>query len=161
MGAKILVIDDDLALVRSLGRTFDFCGFETLNAPDGMMGVQMALRHKPDLILMELHFPSGGALFVLKNLRQSLITREIPILIVTSSTDSEAKKRLLDFGIQTYLQKPCDRGELLAHILVQMGDLSSLSVALPASTVVTTGDFPNSSTSSRPATPNTSNRLTS
>src|SRR5258708_25829361 len=105
MGVKILIIDEDLAWIRSLERTFDFCGFETLNAPDGMMGVQRALRNKPDLILLELHFPAGGASFVLKNLKRSLITRDIPTLILTRSIDTVAKKKLLEFVSQSYIRK--------------------------------------------------------
>ncbi len=142
MGAKILIIDEDLALVRSLERTFDFCGFETLSAQDGMIGIQRALRNKPDLILLELHFPSGGAYFILQNLKRSLTTRDIPILIFTNSMDAEAKKRLLEFGIQSYIQKPCDRAELLAHILDRLDAFYSKShVHSPHGSIVTTGDF--------------------
>jgi DNA-binding response OmpR family regulator len=152
VGKKILVIDEDLALVKSLERTLCFCGFEVLDAPDGMLGVQKALRYKPDLIILELLFPAGGAHFVLKNLRRSLITRDIPVLILTSSTDSQAKKHLLQFGVLTYLQKPCDREELLAQILELLGT-PAFERSYPAhDSVITTGDFTRSSPSPRPTT---------
>src|SRR6266850_2513190 len=98
MGAKILIIDEDFDLVRSLEKTFNFCGYELVSAPDGMIGVQMAIRLQPNLIIMELQFPSGGAEFVLQNLKRSLLTRDIPVLILTGSADSAAKRRLLEFG---------------------------------------------------------------
>src|SRR5882672_6158627 len=131
MSVKILMIDEDLALVRSLMRTFDLCGYEVLSAPDGMIGVQMAIRHRPDLIILELQFPSGGAYFVMKNLQRSLITRDIPVLLMTGSSNAAAKKRLLEFGLMTYLQKPCDREELLAQVVDLLGTLTAKGMPSP------------------------------
>lgn len=116
MHTKILVIDDDAAAVRELEKILVESGFDVIDAPDGMLGVQRAIRHKPDLIVMELHFPAGGAPFVLKNLRQSIITRGIPSLVMTRSMDSNSKQTLREFGILTYIQKPCDKEELLFRI---------------------------------------------
>ena len=158
MGSKILLIDDDLPLVRSLTRTLDFCGFVVLNAPDGMLGVQMALRHKPDLIILELHFPAGGAQFVLQNLRRSLITRDIPFLLYTSSLDEQAKKRLLDFGVLTYVQKSSDREGLLAQIHSQLESGYDQSLRHSSATTSDSGDFKRSSPTSEPLNPQAKNK---
>src|SRR5437660_153571 len=141
MGAKILIIDEDLVLIKSLTRLFDLCGFEVKEAPDGMSGVQRALRYQPNLIISELEYPAGGAYTVLRDLRRSLITRDIPILILTGSTDSAAKKQLLEFGITTYTQKPCDRGELLAQVLERLGTPLPKRTTSTFQPTITTGDF--------------------
>jgi DNA-binding response OmpR family regulator len=154
MSIKILIIDQDRPLVKSLERTFDFCGYEVWDAPDGMIGVQMAIRHKPDLIILELEFPSGGAYFVLQNLKRSLITRDIPVLVLTGSSNAAAKKRLMDFGLMTYLQKPCDREELLAQVVELLGVPLPKRTASPRSPLIATGDYKSSNTATpSPQTP--------
>ena len=141
MSAKVLIIDEDRAHIKSLERMFDFCGYDVWDAPDGMIGVQMAIRHKPDVIILELHFPSGGAYFVMQNLKRSLVTRDIPVLLLTGSTDAAAKRRLVEFGILTYLQKPCDREELLAQVVELLENPKSKRMTSPRQPHVTTGDF--------------------
>jgi DNA-binding response OmpR family regulator len=141
MGATILIIDDDLPLVKSLAKDLRASGFEVLTAPDGMIGVREALRQKPNLIILELHFPAGGAFFVLQNVRRSLHTCDIPILIFTDSTDPSSKKRLLEFGLLTYVQKPCEREALFAEIHKLLGNAHSEPPEIPNGTIVATGDF--------------------
>jgi two-component system, cell cycle response regulator CtrA len=158
MSVKILIIDEDTALIRSLERTFDFCGYELLNAPDGMFGVQMAIRHQPNLIIMELQFPSGGAYFVLQNLKRSLLTRNIPVLILTGSADAAAKKKLLDFGFRTYLQKSSDRGELLARTVDLLGAYFPKPAPSIRKPVIASGDFKSSKETGVEA-PETSSKL--
>jgi CheY-like chemotaxis protein len=141
VSVKILIIDEDLALIKSLTRTFDYCGYQVIDAPDGMIGVQRALRHQPNLIISELEYPAGGAYTVLQNLSRSLITRDIPILIYTGSKDSAAKKRLLEYGVTTYTQKPCDRGDLLAQVVERLGTPTSQPRTSSTHPIIATGDF--------------------
>ena len=144
MGIKILIIDEDLTLIKSLTRTFDYCGYQVIDAPDAMIGVQRALRHQPNLILSELEYPAGGVYNVLKNLSRSLITRDIPILIFTASTNAAAKSRLLELGVTTYIQKPCDREDLLAQVVERLGTPMSKPMTSSTQSIITTGDFKSS-----------------
>ncbi len=106
MPGRILIIDSDWSSVRALERDLVARGFQVLTAPDGMIGVQRALRERPDLIVLEVQFPAGGVSAVFQRLKMSLITRDIPVIIFSSVPNAQEKRRLLDLGLLTYIQKP-------------------------------------------------------
>src|SRR5258708_26952097 len=116
MNRKILIIDQDDDLTASMERYLLQCNFEVTRVPDGMMGMQCSMRDKPDLIILDLYCPAGGALFMLQNLKRSLVTRNIPVLVVAGPSDPQMKRKLLELGLLTYVQKPFRQDELLARI---------------------------------------------
>ena len=135
VACKILIVDQNEDFAIALQRQLVGSGFEVARVPDGMMGIQHAHRHKPNLVIADLQCPAGGGFSVLANLRRSVFTSNIPILILAGSGDTASKKKLLEFGMFTYLQKPFSREELLTEIkkllpsdlqIVTSGDYISL-----------------------------------
>jgi CheY-like chemotaxis protein len=91
-------------------------GITLLNANDGRLGVKMALRHRPDLILLDLHLPDTPGEEVLRQLWEDLRTREIPVAVLTADATLSQNRRLIAAGARAYLTKPLDVSKMLALV---------------------------------------------
>jgi len=111
---RILIVEDDLALGRVLGDTFQFEGFEVVWATDGTAALQIARESSPDLILLDVMLPGGISGFDLCGpLRHGGRT---PIIMLTAKSQKEDKLRGLNSGADDYVTKPFDLEELLARV---------------------------------------------
>lgn len=116
-GARILVIDDEIEIVRALQRSLAAYGFEVYTARSGEEGLEAIARHRPDLILLDLGLPGISGLEVCKRVRAE---SNLPI-IVLSVKDAERDKVLaLDLGADDYVPKPFGIDEVLARIRVAL-----------------------------------------
>lgn len=113
---KILIIEDDEVLGKMLLDRLSKNGFSPSKAVDAMQGQQAILSLKPDLVLLDLMLPAGNGIELLRNMRASIQTQTIPVVIITSYKDGEVKKEAQEIGVQGYFQKPVDNEELMADI---------------------------------------------
>lgn len=118
MGNKktILIVDDDVDLVKTLGCLLEAEGFDTLIAYEGIRAVEKANKHLPDLILLDLQMPAGTGQTVLSSLRSRNETRKIPVIILTALDDPSLETAARQAGAQEFLKKPCDPEVLLQKI---------------------------------------------
>ena len=105
MMKKILFIEDESALQKTFRDMLTQEGYEMISASDGETGLRLAREKKPDLILLDLVLPRMHGLEVLKKLKESPVTREIPIIILTNLEDMESVEKALSLGAGTYLVK--------------------------------------------------------
>lgn len=111
---RILVVEDDLAILTGLSMNLKFEGYEVLQAQDGRKGLARALDETPDLMVLDLMLPELNGYEVVKELRQR--GRDTPI-VVLSAKGSEPDKILgLNLGADDYVVKPFGLQELLARI---------------------------------------------
>jgi len=110
---KILIIEDDLVIANAAAKALSDSGFETIIAQDGYQGTKFVFDKNPDLIILDLTLPAGGGFSVLKNIRLSVKTKHIPIIIFTGTQDEELKKKVLSAGVQAYLEKPVELAKLI------------------------------------------------
>jgi DNA-binding response OmpR family regulator len=85
-------------------------------ALDAYQGIALIHKENPDLIILDLMLPAGGGKFVLENIRFSRQSRYIPIIVLTGITDPEYKKKILEEGVDAYLEKPYDPDILIKTI---------------------------------------------
>ena len=97
-------------------------GYSTIRAEDGKTGIELALREKPDFILLDIQLPDMDGLEVLKTLRKSEIDCEIPIIAITSYAMSGDRERLIKAGCNGYLEKPIDPVNIINQIREIIGD---------------------------------------
>ncbi|HEY5191928.1 MAG TPA: response regulator [Candidatus Deferrimicrobium sp.] len=112
MAARILVVEDNeknLVLMRDVLRYF---GYEVLEARNGLECIDMAVKHCPGLILMDIQMPVMSGVDAMKILKNRADTREIKILAVTSLAMQGDREKLLGEGFDDYIQKPIDLVEL-------------------------------------------------
>jgi two-component system, cell cycle response regulator DivK len=112
----VLYVEDNeynLKIVRQLlGRT----SYRLIEAVDGQLGVEKALRELPDLILMDIQLPKLSGLDATRMLRADPKTAAIPIIVITSFALSGDDQKAKDAGASAYLAKPYSPRELLQMI---------------------------------------------
>lgn len=110
---KVLVVDDEQAIIDVLVYNLKKEGYETLEATDGITAVNMALEQKPDLMLLDIMLPKLDGLSVCKRVKNYL---NIPILMLTAK-DAEIDKIVgLELGADDYITKPFSVRELMARV---------------------------------------------
>ena len=110
---RVLVVDDDVRLLRTLHITLTARGYEVLTAPDGAAGLRVAARHHPDVVVLDLGLPDLDGVEVVGALRAR---SAVPIVVLSARTDSSDKVRALDRGADDYVTKPFGVDELLARL---------------------------------------------
>src|SRR5690242_6469190 len=114
-GRRILFADDDPGVQRALGRLASKRGFELLPVLAGSDVYQTALAEKPDLIVLDIHFPDADGRDVLSRLKADARTAGIPV-VVWSGRDPQSDRRIaLDLGAEDYVEKR-DASSLLPKI---------------------------------------------
>jgi PAS domain S-box-containing protein len=113
----ILCIEDNLANIALVQGILEHRpGVTLLRAMHGGKGVQLAIDHRPDLVLLDLHLPDMSGEEALVRLRATPATRDIPVLAVSAETDTDVIARLRVLGIQGFVHKPLDVERFLAVI---------------------------------------------
>lgn len=112
---RILVVDDEMPILRLLRRILIASGYEVLVASSGMQGVDVARQEQPDLILLDLSMPGMDGLAVCRELR---LWTGTPIIVVSARGEERYKVHALDLGADDYLTKPFGYEELLARVRV-------------------------------------------
>ena len=110
---KILIVDDERDIVKALTIRLGANGYQVVSAYDGVQGVFLAHKEKPDLILLDIRMPAGNGFSVAEKLKQASRTTRIPILFLTGSPEREAEEKALALGARFYIKKPYDPEELL------------------------------------------------
>lgn len=117
---RILVIEDNVDMREFLQRILARRGFDYLGAEDGMEGVEIARRERPDLILMDLSLPVLDGYEATRLLKGDSATAHTPILAVTAHARDVDKTRALEAGCDGYISKPYsirDLFDLMARFL--------------------------------------------
>lgn len=105
MAKKILFIEDESALQKSLGDLLRQEGFEVISAIDGKTGLRLAKEEHPDLILLDLILPGMHGLDVLKDLKSHTQTKDIPVIVLTNLENFSEIERAIELGAIAYLVK--------------------------------------------------------
>jgi two-component system KDP operon response regulator KdpE len=114
MVKKILVVDDDAALVRLFDQILTGKGYEMLKASNGQEALRLFFAHKPDLVLLDIVMPVMDGWQTCSRIRD---LSDVPIIMLTGQQkDEDDVVRGLDYGADDYLLKPVGSKELLARV---------------------------------------------
>ena len=113
-GESILIIEDDVALVRGLKDNFDRYGYQVTTALDGKAGMNAALEINPHLILLDIMLPEMNGFEICRAIRMREL--DMPIIMLTAMGQEEDIVRGLDLGADDYVTKPFSILELLARV---------------------------------------------
>lgn len=113
---KIVLIEDSKVLAPALIGALKVEGIETHWAANGVEGVTLAKREKPDLILLDLMLPKLSGFDVCKMLKTDNATWRIPIVIMSTLSDPESRERATEAGADYFIPKPYDLPSTLAEI---------------------------------------------
>jgi CheY-like chemotaxis protein len=109
---NILVIEDEATIRGNLLELLEVSGYDVFEAENGVVGVQMARKHHPDLIICDIRMPKLDGIGVLEELQKDLNTASIPFIILTASVELETAEH----DASAYLIKPYIDAELLALV---------------------------------------------
>jgi len=111
---KILIVEDEPAMVAGLRDNFEFEGYSVISAGDGVAGLERALSDKPDLVILDVMMPRMSGLDVCKQLKAK--RPGIPIIMLTARGQEVDKVVGLELGADDYVTKPFSIRELLARV---------------------------------------------
>jgi two-component system KDP operon response regulator KdpE len=142
---RVLLVDDDATLRRTLGIALRAAGHDALLVADGRSALQALREDKPDVVVLDLGLPDVSGVEVLRELRSS---STIPVVVLSARAESTEKVQALDLGADDYVTKPFGMDELLARIRaaarragsdVPVLDAGDLVIDLPARRVTKAG----------------------
>ena len=113
--ALVLVVDDQQPATQMLCRIFNNEGYDAIPAYDGETALQLADEHVPELILLDVMMPGIDGFEVLRRLRLSKRTANIPTILVTASNDLDKIEQGLNLGADDYIPKPIKAREVVAR----------------------------------------------
>ncbi len=121
MARKILIVDDDVDVVKVLIDRLTTHGFDTDSARDGESGYLKACKYKPDVILMDVKMPGWSGLEATNRLQNDPVTADIPIIFLTGLGDESISRRYLEQRRSFVLLKPFKVDQLLAILSDNLG----------------------------------------
>lgn len=113
---KVLVVEDDQFIRGNLELWLSMEGFEVKVAENGPMGVEMARKELPDLVICDLVMPGINGYSVLSEMRSHGPTASIPFILLTASAEKSERERGLAKGVSVFMTKPFDLKDLMAAI---------------------------------------------
>ena len=116
MTARVLVVDDVLANVKLMEARLTAEYFDVVTAMSGPEALDLARKHRPDLILMDIQLPEVSGLEVTKWLKDDPELQSIPVVAVTAFAMKGDEERIREGGCEAYLSKPISVGKFIETI---------------------------------------------
>lgn len=138
---RVLVVDDEPSITRTLRASFLASGYDVRTAQDGVSGLQLLEDWKPELLITDLAMPDINGIELCKRIREF---SEIPIILLSVQEETESKISALDAGADDYVTKPFSIDELLARVRTALRRLKAIQTMATSSLsekIMTIGDF--------------------
>ncbi len=116
-----LIIEDNPDNMTLICDILELNGYATLKAMTGMQGYEMAKANLPKFIVLDIQLPDIDGYTVLDKIRADSITRDIPVIAMTSYAMAGDRERLLGEGCDAYVEKPIDPGLVMIQIQKAIG----------------------------------------
>ena len=113
---KILVVEDNEINMYLCSRILKSSGYEVIEARTGEEGVELTIKEKPDLVLMDIQLPGIDGLEATKRIRQSEAEGEVPIIALTSYAMAGDREEALKAGCTGYIEKPINPDTFMSEI---------------------------------------------
>jgi CheY-like chemotaxis protein len=117
-------VEDTASIIMLLSEYLQYKGYQVLVARNGMEGFDLALREKPDLILMDVMMPVMNGVEATEKIRTEKELREIPIIALTALAMAGDRERCLQAGMNDYISKPVEMKELENMIVKHISKLN-------------------------------------
>lgn len=118
---RILLIDDDPVVIKLAGGILTAAGYEILSSTDAPAGLEMAMKEKVDLIVLDVMLPIINGFNICRLIKSQPNHKKIPIILLTSRTEEQDRKIGQEVGANAYIAKPLNR----EHFLKTVKDLLS------------------------------------
>ena len=116
MERKILVVDDDLDILRLVTFSLEKSGYEVLTAVNGKEGLEKATNDRPDIILLDLMMPFMDGAEMLERLKETPDMKDVPVIVLTARCEQQDIAAICVHGVSDYVLKPFNLAELMEKI---------------------------------------------
>lgn len=113
---KILVVEDNEINMYLCSRILKSSGYEVIEARSGEEGVELTIKEKPDLIIMDIQLPGIDGLEATKKIRESKAVEKIPIIALSSYAMAGDREKALKAGCTGYIEKPINPETFISEI---------------------------------------------
>jgi DNA-binding response OmpR family regulator len=121
MGKKVLIVDDEWDIVRTVEVILESHGFEVITAWNGVEALRRVVQDQPDLVLMDVAMPILGGLEAVKIMKADITMATIPVVLLTAMDTKADLERGWQSGTDLYLTKPINMQELVDYIEAILG----------------------------------------
>ncbi len=121
----MLCIDDDHDFSTALACRLESHDIGVINAYDGREGFQKAFMQPASAIILDYNMPNGQGDYVLRRLKETPVTREIPVIVLTGRKEASIRRMMLNMGADAFLTKPVEFEHLLDEVLRHIKPLAA------------------------------------
>ncbi len=132
MSKRILVIEDQAPMRRNISLMLQMEGFEVVSAENGRLGLELAHKHRPDLVLCDVMMPEMDGYSVVQALRADPALATTAFIFLTAKGDRQDLRLGMNFGADDYLTKPVSRDDLLAAVQARLARVEAHEQQLKA-----------------------------
>lgn len=130
MAKKILIIEDQAPMRRNVALMLEMEGYQTCVAENGRVGVEVARKERPDLVLCDVMMPEMDGYAVVQALRDDDAFDNTPFIFLTAKSDRNDIRVGMNFGADDYLTKPVVRDDLLGAVQTRLARADALKQRL-------------------------------
>ena len=118
----ILLVEDDAKITLALGIRLRHSGYEVVTAPDAIQAMAQALKHAPDVVVLDINLPGGDGFLVAERLRAQSVTATTPLIFITASKLPGLVERAKQLGAVAFIEKPFSAAQLTEALNRALGD---------------------------------------
>ena len=118
----ILLVEDDAKISLALGIRLKHTGYEVVTAPDAVHAMAQALKHAPDVVVLDINLPGGDGFLVAERLRSGPGTADVPVIFITASKLPGLAERAAQLGAIALIEKPFSAGQLTDALHRALGE---------------------------------------
>ena len=112
VGAKVLVVDDEVDLLFTIALSLELAGYRVVKASSGEEALEVAAAESPDAIVLDLRLPDIDGWEVIRRLGVAGSFPRIPVVLLSAQVDAATADRAVDLGVHAHLAKPFSASEL-------------------------------------------------
>ncbi len=138
---KIIVIDDDVAILELIRINLELSGYDCKTASNPVVGFQMVKQEAPDLIILDIMMPEIDGYSLAHKIRQTDEIKDTPIIMLTALGELDDKLKGFNSGVDDYLTKPFEIEELKARVLALLNRSRKIPESIGRKELLTLGDI--------------------
>ena len=119
---SILIVEDNELNMKLFSDLLEAHGYRVIQTRDGLSALDLARRHKPDLVLMDIQLPEVSGIEVTKWMKEADDLKHIPVIAVTAFAMKGDEERIRQGGCEAYMSKPISVGKFIETVKAYLGD---------------------------------------
>lgn len=122
MPKSVLLIEDEPNIIEAIGFILSRAGYQVISHGDGTTALDAVTRETPDMLILDLMLPGRGGLDILRDLRSTSATKDLPVMMLTARGQKHDRDQAEHLGVTAFMTKPFANQEVLQQVQTLIGD---------------------------------------